>query len=46
MFPENALSASPHFFDGKPGATFPENALFAWSHFRTENRDPLFLKML
>src|ERR1700724_2117758 len=34
------------FSDGKPGATFPENALLEWSHFRTENREPLFLKML
>jgi hypothetical protein len=35
------------FSDGKPVSTFPENALvFAWSHFLTENRCPLFLKML
>jgi hypothetical protein len=40
------LSLHCRISDGKPGTAFPENALFALSHFRTENRGPLFLKML
>jgi hypothetical protein len=48
MRPAPAITTSPDetFSGAKPASAFAENTLFAGSHFRTQNRLPLLLKML